>query len=65
MVGERFRTMLNEMLPPEVVNEAARRLGVLKRERTLDPLELVWALIFAGGTEDCGRLASVLRAGER
>jgi hypothetical protein len=62
MVGERFRTMLNEMLPPEVVNEAARRLGVLKRERKLDPLELVWALIFAGGTEDCGRLASVLRA---
>jgi hypothetical protein len=62
MVGERFRTILNETLPPEVVNEAARRLGVPKRERKRDPMELVWALIFAGGTEDCGRLASLLRA---
>ena len=62
MNGERFRAMLNEMLPPDLVVEAARRLGVLKRERKLDPVALIWALIFAGGTEECGRLASALRA---
>jgi hypothetical protein len=50
------------MLPAASVMETARRLGALKRERKLDPLEWVWALISAGGTEECGRLASAVCA---
>ena len=62
MDGERFKSMLNEMLPREVIEEAIVRLGVKKRERRIDPVALTWATIFAGGTEDCGRLASGIRA---
>ncbi len=60
--GVQFKSLLHNMLPSEVINEGARRLGVLKRKRILDPAELVWALIFGGGTEECGRLVAVLRA---
>lgn len=61
MDGVRFREMLNEMLPREVIEEGVRRLGVQLRERKIEPVAMVWALILSGGTEDCGRLASALR----
>ena len=65
MDGERFKSMLNEMLPREAIEGAIVRLGVKKRERRIDPVELTWATIFAGGTENCGRLASGIRMCDR
>lgn len=62
MDGTRFREMLQEMLPRPVIEEAVKRLGVQERARKIVPVGMVWSLIFAGGTEECGRLASALRA---
>jgi len=61
-MGKKFKGLLLAMLPSEVVREAAPRLKVQQRARVLDVVALVWALVLAGGTEECGRLASAMRS---
>jgi hypothetical protein len=62
VTGKEFKGLLLAMLPSEVVREAAPRLKVQQRARVLDVVALVWALVLAGGTEECGRLASTMRS---
>jgi len=65
MTGADFRDLLLSMLPRDLIQEGAKRLGVQKRECVKDVQALIWSIVMAGGTEECGRLASALRAYEK
>lgn len=56
-----LRALFESMLPRDVIAEAVGRLGAQKRERLLDPIELIFSLVLMGGTAESGRIASVVR----
>jgi len=49
------------MLPLHQIRDAIARLGVQRRERLLDPVQLVYSLVLMGGTSESGRIAAVIR----
>lgn len=61
MDGAAAETLFKTILPYERINSAARRLGVVKRRRHLDPMTLVLSLVLNGGTAESGRIAAALR----
>lgn len=61
MRAEAVSELFDTILPRVVIMEAVRRLGVQKRARFLDPVELVIQLVLLGGTAEAGRLGAVLR----
>ncbi len=61
MDGVAAETLFKTILPYERIHSAARRLGVVKRDRYLDPMTLVLSLVLNGGTAEAGRIAAALR----
>ena len=61
MEAAALRTVFETVLPLETINDAVVRLGVQKRQRSLDPVKLLFSLVLMGGTSECGRLAAVVR----
>ena len=62
MTGDLLRTMLETILPEGEIAEAVRATGFQQRQRKLDAVALVRALVLSGGTPDGGRQADALRA---
>lgn len=62
MTGNLLRTMLETVLPEAEIAAAVRATGFQQRERKLDPVALVRALVLSGGTPDGGRQVDALRA---
>lgn len=62
MDGSDLRAMLEAILPADTIMAAVRATGFQQRQRKLDPLALVRALVLVGGTPDGGRQADALRA---
>ena len=46
---------------PELMLQLAREYKLVQRERSMDVVRLVLALVLTGGTEECGRQYAVLR----
>lgn len=61
MDGTTVETLFNTILPYKSIKAAAGRLGVVKRDRYLDPMTLVLSLVLNGGTAEAGRIAAALR----
>ena len=61
MTGEELRKHLHSVLPVDVILALASELRVSERERQLDVLQLVIALVLCGGTHEGGRQYDVLR----
>ena len=61
MTGEELRRHMHSVLPAEMILELARECHVLERERQLDVVQLVLALVLCGGTHDGGRQYDILR----
>lgn len=61
MTGEELRQCVSKVLPPDLLVELAKEYGFLQRERQLDVVQLVIALVLCGGTHEGGRQADVLR----
>ena len=61
MEAAALRTVFETILPLETINDAVQRLGVQKRRRSLDPLNLLFSLVLMGGTSEAGRLAAAVR----
>lgn len=53
--------LFEAILPREVILDAVRRLGVQKRVRFFDPVEMVIQLILLGGTAEAGRMGAAIR----
>jgi len=62
MTGNLLRTMLETVLPEAEIAAGVRATGFQQRERKLDPVALVRALVLSGGTPDGGRQVDALRA---
>lgn len=56
-----LRQLFDAILPVSVMKEAVIRLGVQKRRRELNPLELIYSLVLLGGTWESGRIATAVR----
>lgn len=61
MTGEELRKHLKEVLPLDSIRHLAKEYGVVERERELDIVQLVIALVLAGGTHEGGRQYDALR----
>lgn len=61
MDGTTLRETLQAVLPKNAINEAARELGVVQRERKLDVEKLVASLVLSAGSDDSGVLADAMR----
>jgi hypothetical protein len=61
MEGTTVEALFKTILPYESIKAAANRLGVVKRDRYLDPMTLVLSLVLNGGTAEAGRIAAALR----
>ena len=61
MKAENLKEILYAFMDPSVIVSEAERLGVVQRERVLDPVLLLISLFLVGGTAEAARLASVLR----
>ncbi|HEY2848381.1 MAG TPA: IS4 family transposase [Gemmatimonadaceae bacterium] len=61
MMGDELREHLGETLDSIAIGALAEKYGIQERERKLNVLELVVALILAGGTHEGGRQYDVLR----
>jgi putative transposase len=61
MTGDELREHLKETLNLKLIRALAAQYGVQERERKLIVIELVVALILAGGTHEGGRQYDVLR----
>jgi hypothetical protein len=59
--AENLKEILYAFMDPSVIVSEAERLGVVQRERVLDPVLLLISLFLVGGTAEAARLASVLR----
>lgn len=59
--GEQLRDLMTGVFAPELLREYARKCKFVERERQLDVLRFVLALVLAGGTEESGRQYEVLR----
>jgi hypothetical protein len=60
--GKDLRSMLDSVMPVDVIEAAVRATGFQQRQRKLDPIALIRALVLSGGTPDGGRQADALRA---
>ncbi len=61
MNGAAVETLFRTVLPYQRIDSAAKRLGVIKRSRFLNPRTLVLSLVLNGGTAEAGRIATALR----
>ena len=55
MSGEQLTTLMLEVFGADLMFELARQYGVVERQRCMNVLKLVLALVFTGGTDKCGR----------
>ena len=62
MNGQLLCTLLETILPEQEIVDAVRATGFQQRQRKLDPVALVRALVLSGGTPDGGRQVDALRA---
>ena len=62
MDGTILRNRLESLLPEATITAAVLATGFQQRQRKLDPVALVRALVLSGGTPDGGRQADALRA---
>ena len=62
LTGADVREILTQLLPAAQIEEWARELGVIKRERKLKVVEFVYAAILACSSPNGAVLADVLRA---
>lgn len=62
MHGEQLKAMLEAVMPDGLIRETVRQLGFQQRQRKLDPVALIRALVLTGGTPSGGRQADALRA---
>ena len=60
--NKKFYQMLNEMFSPEWLENTARDVGLIKRERKIDPVTLFWVLVLGFGVGFQRTLASLRRA---
>lgn len=61
MTGEELRTHLKAVMPLDAIRLLAKEYGVIERQRELDIVQLVIALVLAGGTHEGGRQHDALR----
>jgi len=61
MQAEAVEHLFQSVLPYDIIVEEARKLGVVKRARKLDPALLVMSLVMMGGSSEAGRLAAAIR----
>jgi hypothetical protein len=61
MNGTILRETLQAILRKDEINEAAREIGVVVRERKLDVEKLVTSLVLSAGSDDSGVLADAMR----
>lgn len=61
MTGEQLCALMTAMFRPSELERLARDVGVVERERSLDVVRLIVALVLAGGTHEAGRQADALR----
>lgn len=61
MDGTILRETLQAILPSDKIQQAAREMGVVKRERKLDIEKLVCSLVLSAGSDDSGVLADAMR----
>lgn len=61
MTGQELKTLVEHVFRAERVEQLAREYGLVARQRALEVIGLVLALILNGGTHDGGRQYDVLR----
>jgi len=61
MTGDELRKHLRAVMPLEAVRALAKEYGVVERQRELDIVQLVVALVLSGGTHEGGRQYDVFR----
>ena len=61
MTGEELRRHLHSVIPLDALTVLAKKYGLVQRERELDIVRLVIALVLSGGTHEGGRQFDVLR----
>lgn len=61
MTGEELRKHLKAVVPLEAIRSLAKEYSVVERERELDIVQLVIALVLGGGTHEGGRQFDALR----
>lgn len=61
MKAETVKSWFEKLLPADLISEQATTLGVQKRERHLDVVELVVSMVLMGGSPEAGRLAAAVR----
>ena len=61
MQGSDVRGMFEAVFQRDELIELVKRLGVQKRQRHFDPLDMVLRLVLLGGTAEAGRLAAAVR----
>ena len=61
MTGEELRELFRATLDPSMLGELVEQYGVQQRDRKLNVIELLIALILTGGTHEGGRQYDVLR----
>lgn len=59
--GDDLREVLFAIVDPAVIREEAKALRVTQRERVLDPVLLLIAILCVGGTAEAARLSGILR----
>lgn len=61
MTGDELKRHMQTVLPLDALERLAREFGVIERDRRLDVVQLVIALVLNGGTHEGGRQFDVLR----
>ena len=61
MDGTILKETLQAILPQSVIEAFAEKLGVIERERKLDIVKLVYALVLSSGSDDSGVLAEAMK----
>lgn len=61
MTGEELKRHIQSVLPLESLHQMARDYKVVQRERELDIVQLIIALVLSGGTHEGGRQFDALR----
>ena len=55
MTGEELKWHMQAVLPVEALQQIAKEYGVIQRERELDIVQFIIALVLSGGTHEGGR----------
>jgi putative transposase len=61
MTGAALKDLLSKVFTGTLIEDLARQYGVVERERSLDIVSFVVALVLTGGTHEAGRQYDVLR----